>query len=71
MKGAVTYIASVEIPVGDEDGYPCFENREDAQKWCDNWNSQLADAIADPECGIEMAKVVEVRRGAKKKDNGE
>lgn len=55
------YLASIEIPIGDYMGHQIFKSREDAQRWCDNWNSQITqEEVDDEETNIEWATVIEI-----------
>lgn len=55
------YLTSIEIEQGDSMVSYSFKTREEAQAWCDNWNSQIAEEeINDPESNIEKAVVIEI-----------
>lgn len=56
-----TYIVSAEVDVGGMEGHLCFSSRKEAQRWCDDFNRDMKDAIDDPNCGIEKATVIEIK----------
>lgn len=54
------YLVSIELSIGDYEGSPCYKTREEAQEWCDHWNSQLTEEEKVEDNGRFFATVVEI-----------
>lgn len=59
-KKKIEYCVSIELPVGDSEGHPCFDSREKAQAWCDDWNRQFTEEEKLEDNGRFFATVFEI-----------
>lgn len=60
MSEKTRYLTSIELEIDGSSGHVSFDNREAAQAWCDNWNSQLSEEEKKEGDGRFFATVFEI-----------